>query len=120
MPHHGSREAFLGRPGHVQGQTVIEIADQTHVTGQINQGKLELQGKLFSIDRGVIMRPSAAEGSFRFRRGVVDFAHVQACADRSELGDISVATSALGPLLAVASPNLDRTFSLRDDDVLLE
>ncbi len=39
-----------------QGQTVIEIGDKTHLTGQIRllRGKLELQGKMFTIERGVI------------------------------------------------------------------
>jgi translocation and assembly module TamB len=41
---------------HVQGQTQIEVGQQTRVTGQIRlaRGKLEIQGKQFIIDRGVV------------------------------------------------------------------
>jgi translocation and assembly module TamB len=41
---------------HVQGQPQIEIGQQTRVTGQIRlaRGKLEIQGKQFVLDRGVV------------------------------------------------------------------
>ncbi len=40
----------------LRGRTVVEIADKTHVTGEIRlvRGKIELQGKLFTIERGVV------------------------------------------------------------------
>lgn len=38
------------------GQVNVEVTDKAHVTGRINldRGKLELQGKLFTIDRGTV------------------------------------------------------------------
>ena len=41
---------------HVQGEPQIEVGQQTRVTGQIRlgRGKLEIQGKQFIVDRGVV------------------------------------------------------------------
>ncbi len=41
---------------HVQGETQIEVGQETRITGQIRlaRGKLEIQGKQFIVDRGVV------------------------------------------------------------------